>query len=85
MTNGNGDDVSQSQLSNFTQVCGGKTITFSNVVQFGPRGDATLGNSSTAHRIQIGLQPLRGSNANDPNVAAIQIGKLTGQVKVYRK
>jgi prepilin-type N-terminal cleavage/methylation domain-containing protein len=83
------DDISNPSFEgifSFQQTGKSTSVTFnSEVVQFSPRGEATLGTSSDgSHWIQIGLQPVRGSNTGNPNVAVFQVAKLTGLVNVFR-
>ncbi|MCE0499781.1 MAG: prepilin-type N-terminal cleavage/methylation domain-containing protein [Methylacidiphilales bacterium] len=89
------DDISKSTTLTFQQAGGGTNVTFGGgtnatgstyVLQFNPQGEASLGLSSPdgTHWVQMILQPVRGSNASDPNVAALQVGTLTGQVNVFR-
>ena len=82
----NVDDISASQVGTFQQTGGGSTVTFTNVLQFNPQGEATIDKApGSSHWIQIGLQPVRGGNASDPNVAVIQVATLTGQVNIFRQ
>jgi prepilin-type N-terminal cleavage/methylation domain-containing protein len=84
------DDISKSNsdvVGLFKQQGVGMTVTFnSDVLQFSPQGEATLGitPSDGSHWIQIGLQPERGNNTSDPNVAVLQVATLTGLVNVFR-
>ncbi len=81
----NADDISTSQVGSFLQNGGGGEVSFTSILQFGPQGEATLNKTSgSSHWIQVGLQPVQGSNMTDPNVAVFQIGTLTGQVVVFR-
>ncbi len=62
--------------------------TFQTAIQFSPRGEARLDDSSQALKpvLEIGLQPTHGTavDTNNANVAAVQIAGVTGAVKVYR-
>lgn len=62
--------------------------TFTKAIQFSPRGEARVDNSSNsiAPVIEIGLEPTHGTlaNAASPNVAAVQITGIAGNVTIYR-
>ena len=67
---------------------------FKTAIQFNPRGEATVMNTASPGTaptlqpvIEIGLQPTHGTSvaAANPNVAAVQITGITGNVKIYRK
>ena len=63
------------------------TYTFSKVIQFDPRGTATLQSSgrSLAQWMEIGLSPARGNVAvSGANCAALLLDGVTGSVKIYR-
>ena len=72
----------------------GATYNFSNLIRFGPQGDATIlalpsapTKAPVVDYMEIGLEPTHGNNvpAKLPaNVAAIQIDGSTGLVKSYR-
>ncbi len=82
----NADDISTSQVGAFGQPVSGTTVTFTEVLQYNPDGEATIDKSSgSSHWIQIGMQPVRGGKSNDPNVAVIQVATLTGQIQVFRQ
>jgi prepilin-type N-terminal cleavage/methylation domain-containing protein len=79
------DDIAASQVGTFQQTGGGTTVTFTNIVQFDPQGEATIDKTlGSSHWVQIGLQPIRGGGRSDPNVAVVQVSTLTGQVQVFR-
>jgi prepilin-type N-terminal cleavage/methylation domain-containing protein len=63
--------------------------TFSKAIQFSPRGEATVDNSSNAIAlvVEIGLQPTHGTliDAENKNVAAVQITGVAGNVNIYRR
>jgi len=68
--------------------------TFSKVLQITPRGEACFLKTypfyckyEIAPVLEIGLQPARGTvvNAKNPNIAAIQITGILGNVKIYRR
>jgi prepilin-type N-terminal cleavage/methylation domain-containing protein len=80
----NGDSITASQIGAFSQTGRGTMVTFTDVIQYSPQGVASVLANSSSHWIQIGLQPIRGSKTNDPNVAVFQVGALTGQVEVFR-
>jgi type II secretory pathway pseudopilin PulG len=83
------DDILNSGLNfNLTPPGAAGAITFLNVVQFSPQGDAAISTAGTPnHVIRIVLQPVRGGIKTnlDPNVAALEVGEITGQVEVFRK
>ena len=66
----------------------GSPYTFSKAVQFSPRGEAVIDNS-TQNGLQtaaeIGLQPTHGSTLDSTNPVAIQFTGVGGTVKIYRK
>jgi prepilin-type N-terminal cleavage/methylation domain-containing protein len=79
----NGDDIAESSIGAFQQTVAGNAVSFTEVIQFSPQGEATINPSgSTVHSIEIGLQPVLRSN--DLNVAVFQVASLTGQVQVFR-
>jgi prepilin-type N-terminal cleavage/methylation domain-containing protein len=63
--------------------------TFSKAIQFSPRGEARVDNSSNSITpiVEIGLQPTHGSviDAANPNVAAVQVTGVAGNVTIYRQ
>jgi type II secretion system protein H len=66
---------------------GSANYTFSKVIQFDPRGTATLQSSgrSLAQWMEIGLSPARGNVAvSGANCAALLLDGVTGSVKIYR-
>ena len=66
---------------------GSPTYTFSKVIQFDPRGSATLQSSgrSMPQWMEIGLAPARGNvAASGANCAALLLDGVTGSVKIYR-
>ena len=61
--------------------------TFSKIIQFDPRGTATLQSSgrSLPQWMEIGLAPARGNVAvSGANCAALLLDGVTGSVKIYR-
>jgi len=81
----NAEKIGSSQIASFQQSSGGVTVTFKEVLQFCPQGEATINTTrGSAHCIQIGLQTVRGSNAHGPNAAVIEVASLSGQVEVFR-
>ncbi len=66
---------------------GNANYTFTKVIQFDPRGTATLQSSgrSLAQWMEIGLAPARGDVAvAGANCAALVLDGVTGSVKIYR-
>ena len=66
--------------------------TFSKVLQFSPRGEVTVTSGTTipfplSKTVEVGLQPARGKKVDEasPNVVAIQITGIAGNVKIYRR
>jgi prepilin-type N-terminal cleavage/methylation domain-containing protein len=62
--------------------------TFVKAVQFSPRGEAVITNGSYQLTTvsEIGLQPTHGTTVDTgPNVVAIQVGGVGGDVIIYRK
>jgi hypothetical protein len=79
------DDITTSQISSFQQTSQGNALTFGDVIQFDPQGEASLNKTGgSSNWIQIGLQPLRGASKETANKAAFQIATLTGQVITFR-
>ncbi len=80
------DDIldSQSKLGTFTLNGGGASTTYKYILRYSPSGEASISGGMVSRRIQIGLQPVVSSNASDKNVAALQVGGLTGQVLIFR-
>lgn len=79
----NGDDIATSAVGTFQQTGSGKTVSFTEILQFSPQGEVSINPAgSTVHWIQIGLQPILRNN--DPDVAVVQIASLTGRVQVFR-
>jgi len=78
-------DILASKIGTFQQKADGANVVFTNVMQFGPDGDAAIDKTlGSSHWIEIGPQPVRGASASDPNVAVIQVATLTGQVRPFR-
>lgn len=73
--------VTASAIENFQAYSGGKNLTFSNVIQFGPSGEVSLETGSTVRWIELPFVDLR---AAKENYAVIQISGLSGQVRVFR-
>jgi len=67
--------------TSFTQSQGGKTHSFSRVIEFAPNGGARLRAGSIPRWIQVGILP---ANAGENKEAAIQVAGLSGQVRVFR-
>lgn len=63
--------------------------TFTKALQFSPRGEVRINNDNyTIKRVaEIGIQPTHGAavDANNQNVAVIQITGIAGNVKIYRR
>jgi prepilin-type N-terminal cleavage/methylation domain-containing protein len=83
------DLVSPSPFTGYTERrADGTTFDFSAggwVLQFDPQGGANIdAGKALPHWIQFGLQPLRGTRDNSPNVAVIQVAGVSGQVRVFR-
>lgn len=67
--------------TSFTQSQGGKTHSFSRVIEFAPNGGARLRVGSIPRWIQVGILPV---NAGENKEAAIQVAGLSGQVRIFR-
>lgn len=81
----NPDDIINSSGWTFQQKRGNTTFTFQNILEYNPQGEASIGSTtSSAHWIQVGLQQFHGATANTLNIAALQVGGLTGQVRIFR-
>ncbi len=60
------------------------SISFSRFLKINARGEATVG-PSLVERVEVILQPLRGSQATNPERSSlVQISGLTGKVSVYQ-
>lgn len=68
----------------FQRNTGAAVVTFGNLIQFGPAGDVRVPGGSVSRWIELGVQSLHGKKADTVNIAAVQVGGLTGQVRVYR-
>lgn len=77
-------DVSASALTSFKARKDGTDLTFSQVIQFSPSGEATVATTPPSRWIQLGFQPDRGGVKDGNNIVALQIAALTGQVRVFR-
>jgi type II secretory pathway pseudopilin PulG len=66
-----------------------RQYTFTEMIEFNPRGEVRLDNSTNPLRplVEIGLQMAHGAQVdrNNPNVVAIQIGGIAGNVTTYRR
>ncbi|XHR31111.1 MAG: type II secretion system protein [Chthoniobacteraceae bacterium] len=60
------------------------TVTYGNLIQFGSSGDVRVPGGSVSRWLELGMQSLHGGKADTANIAAMQVGGLTGQVRVYR-
>ncbi len=62
--------------------------TFYKTIRFNPRGEADINGGFRLRRIiELGVRPTRSNVliASDPNVAAVQLSGLSGNVKIYRR
>ena len=61
--------------------------TFAKVIQFSPRGEANNNSYNMKPVIEVGLQPTHGTavDANNRNVAAIQVSGIAGNVRIFRR
>ncbi len=59
------------------------TVNFDRVIQFLPDGEARVADSPI-DVIEMGLRSMRGSVADQNNIAVLRINGLTGQTRVYR-
>jgi hypothetical protein len=74
--------------SNSSQPFTVQQTTFNEWIQFSPRGEALINGGSTniTPYIEVGVLPTHGSAlTGNPNIAAIQITGLAGNVKIYRR
>lgn len=58
-------------------------VSFDRVIQFTPAGEARI-TASVINMIEFGLRPMRGTTAEQNNVAVVRVNGLTGQTIVYR-
>ncbi len=75
-----GVNVTRSSLGSFTQ----NLKNYDSVIQFGPMGGSRIDAASIPHWIQLGLQSVSGSHVDKSTVATMQLGGLTGQVRIFR-
>jgi prepilin-type N-terminal cleavage/methylation domain-containing protein len=74
--------LSDSKTKPVTRKVAGKEITFENMIQFSPSGEATLDNTGKAIRgIQWGIETLGAKSQK----AVIRVSGLTGRVQVLRE
>ncbi|MGB8354675.1 MAG: prepilin-type N-terminal cleavage/methylation domain-containing protein [Chthoniobacteraceae bacterium] len=84
------NNVTTSTNSFQIAVAGNSTATFTYAIAFGPDGTASLMQPNQSGALQptrcigIGLKPVS-APANSPQVAAIQISGLSGQVSVFQR
>ncbi len=60
-----------------------KNVNFDRVVQFLPDGEARVADSPI-DVVEMGVRSMRGSSADQNNIAVLRINGLTGQTRVYR-
>ena len=79
-------------LTPFSYPLGGTAqYTFTKAIQFSPRGEARINNSTSAYPmepvIEIGLQSTHGAiiDSSSPNLVSIQVTGVGGDVSIYRK
>jgi len=67
---------------------GGAQYTFTNVLQFSPRGEVLVSGMAGVMTplIEVGLQPVHGDvvDAISPNLVALQVAGISGNVILYR-
>lgn len=89
-----GDQTPTESIAQFQAFSGSTAYQFRKTIQFSPRGEACISGSTgdslqytMTPVVEIGLQPTRGTRVDtaNPNVAAIQISGLLGNVKTYRR
>jgi hypothetical protein len=74
-------DVSDSEIESFDATVAGESQSFARVVEFGPTGEARIGNGPMPRWVQLAIAP---ANGEESNSAVIQISGLTGQVRIFR-
>ena len=65
-----------------------QNYTFYKTIRFSPRGEANLNSTYDFKRVaEIGIKPTNGTSVDphNPNVAAIQITGISGNIRIYRK
>lgn len=77
-------DISTSDIGRFQQNVHGSSQTFQQIIQFTPRGEASVLSAGPSRFIQIGLQYTNGTNPVPANIAVLRISGLSGEVSVYR-
>lgn len=78
------DDLADSNLLPYQLTVGGEQVTFRDVIRFGPMGDARVKAEEGSRWIQLGLKSAYRATG-DPNVAALQVAGMTGQVRIFRR
>jgi prepilin-type N-terminal cleavage/methylation domain-containing protein len=68
----------------FSQTWRGSQVTFTPVIQFNPRGEATILQGSQTRWLQFDLSAAKGGSEAGANKAAIRLNGFTGQVVVSR-
>src|SRR5262249_12257017 len=84
-----GDTSPTNSTTPFQYPLGGSQYTFVKAVQFSPGGEARINNSGNSLQTaaEIGLRGTHGTTVDtaSPNLVAIQLGGVSGDVIVYRK
>lgn len=65
----------------------GTSYTFHKTIRFNPRGEGTVNGNDLRPYVEIGLRPTYGKTVNNdtPNVVAIQMTGIAGNVKIFRR
>jgi len=84
-----GDTSPTNSTTPFQYPLGGSQYTFVKAVQFAPGGEARINNSSNSIQpaAEIGLRAAHGKTVDtaSPNLVAIQLGGVGGDVIIYRR
>lgn len=66
---------------------GTATYTFTKIIQFNPLGDASKIVDTPTRLMEIGLRPTHGTAIDtvSKNLAAIQVGGISGAIRIYRQ
>jgi len=78
-------DISRSELGGFQQSVGGNSVLFQKIIQFNPRGEASVLTTGASRFIQIGLQATNGAIPSAQDSAVVRISGLSGQVSIFRR
>jgi hypothetical protein len=73
-------DISSSSIGSFSANVAGTPVTFTNLIQFSPQGEA-LDGPNLVQWVNVGLAPIHGKSTN---VAALQVSGASGEVRIFQ-